>query len=108
MHFMSESGQLEFFLLSAETPMKVSQNQATIWGTTPLPPLWSLGYHQCRWNYLSEEELLGVSNNMLKHKLPCDAVWLDIEMTERKKYFTWDKHRFPNPKQMVEQLRQNG
>jgi alpha-glucosidase (family GH31 glycosyl hydrolase) len=45
---------------------------------------------------------------MLKHKLPCDAVWLDIEMTERKKYFTWDKHRFPNPKQMVEQLRQNG
>lgn len=45
---------------------------------------------------------------MLKHKLPCDAVWLDIEMSDHKKYFTWDKSRFPNPKQMLEKVKSNG
>lgn len=44
-HFMSETGTLEFFLMSAETPQQVSQFQAQVWGTTPQPPLWSLGYH---------------------------------------------------------------
>jgi len=28
------------------------------------------------------------------------VIWLDIEHTDGKKYFTWDKSNFPNPKQM--------
>jgi alpha-glucosidase (family GH31 glycosyl hydrolase) len=44
---------------------------------------------------------------MLTHKLPCDAVWLDIEMSDGKKYFTWDKRRFPTPATMLERVKAN-
>ena len=74
----------------------------------PIPPLFSLGYHQCRWNYMTQEETIEVSQNMTKYKIPCDTVWLDIEYTEDKKYFTWDLKTFPKAKEMLEELVKEG
>ena len=34
--------------------------------------------------------------------MPYDVLWLDIEHTRGKRYFTWDKNLFPNPKEMIE------
>jgi len=45
---------------------------------------------------------------MTQHKIPCDSVWLDIEYTEDKKYFTWDNQTFPQAKQMLEQILKDG
>ena len=28
---------------------------------------------------------------------PYDVIWLDIEHTDGKRYFTWDQNEFPNP-----------
>ena len=39
--------------------------------------------------------------------MPCDSIWLDIEYTEEKKYFTWDKKTFPNAKEMLEKIMNN-
>ena len=47
---------------------------------------------------MTQEETLEVSQLMKQHMIPCDAIWLDIEYTEDKKYFTWDHKTFPNPK----------
>jgi len=33
------------------------------------------------------------------------VIWLDIEHTDGKRYFTWDKKKFQNPKKMQELLR---
>ena len=38
-----------------------------------------------------------------KHDLPFDVLWLDIEHTDRKRYFSWDEDRFPTPARMHEQ-----
>ena len=35
-------------------------------------------------------------------------MWLDIEHTDGKRYFTWDKHLFPNPEKMQEKLWSQG
>jgi len=67
-------------------------------GQMPMPPLFSLGYHQCRWNYMTQEETLEVNQLMTVHNIPCDTIWLDIEYTEQKKYFTWDHSTFPKAK----------
>jgi Glycosyl hydrolases family 31 len=32
-----------------------------------------------------------------EHDIPYDVLWLDIEHTDGKRYFTWDKHAFPDP-----------
>lgn len=37
-----------------------------------------------------------------------DVIWLDIEHTDSKKYFTWDPIHFPTPQKMLEQIEAKG
>ena len=40
--------------------------------------------------------------------MPCDAIWLDIEYSDEKRYFTWDKVAFPKAKELLESLKSQG
>lgn len=53
-HWIAETGVLDLFLLPGATPDAVLQQYYSLTGLPTLPPLFSLGYHQCRWNYRSE------------------------------------------------------
>lgn len=107
-HWMSENGVIDIIILLAETPEKITQKFASLTGTTPLPQLFSLGYHQCRWNYNDEDDVLTVTENMDKYGIPYDTIWLDIEYTDSKKYFTWKKEAFPDPDGMLKKLGATG
>lgn len=63
-----------------------------------------MGYHQCRWNYNDEADIDFVDNNFDKNDIPMDTLWLDIEYTDTKKYFTWDPVKFSDPKKMIKKL----
>ena len=39
---------------------------------------------------------------------PYDVLWLDIEHTEGKRYFTWDKRQFKHPLDMQAKLSAHG
>ncbi|XP_042639632.1 neutral alpha-glucosidase C [Orycteropus afer afer] len=104
-HWMSESGVIDVFLLTGPTPFDVFKQYSYLTGTQAMPPLFSLGYHQCRWNYEDEQDVRAVDAGFDKHDIPYDVMWLDIEHTKGKRYFTWDKKRFPNPRRMQEMLR---
>ncbi|XP_044515955.1 neutral alpha-glucosidase C [Gracilinanus agilis] len=103
--WMSESGIIDVFLLMGPTPAAVFKQYSVLTGTQALPPLFSLGYHQCRWNYDDEQDVKAVDAGFDAHDIPYDVIWLDIEHTEGKRYFTWDKKKFPNPKRMQELIR---
>uniref|UniRef100_A0A8B9P7R1 Neutral alpha-glucosidase C n=1 Tax=Apteryx owenii TaxID=8824 RepID=A0A8B9P7R1_APTOW len=103
--WMSESGIIDAFLLMGPTAFDVFKQFAELTGTQALPPLFSLGYHQCRWNYEDEQDVKAVDAGFDEHDIPYDVIWLDIEHTDGKRYFTWDKKKFQNPKRMQELLR---
>ncbi|XP_058149988.1 neutral alpha-glucosidase C isoform X3 [Dasypus novemcinctus] len=103
--WMSESGIIDVFLLTGPTPFDIFKQYSHLTGTQAMPPLFSLGYHQCRWNYEDEQDVKAVDAGFDEHDIPYDVMWLDIEHTKGKRYFTWDKKRFPNPKRMQELLR---
>ncbi|KAA6388173.1 MAG: Alpha-glucosidase, partial [Streblomastix strix] len=107
-HFISETGRLDFFILSGNTPLELIQNYAQLVGTTALPPLFSLGYHQCRWNYNDENDCNEVMDNLDADQIPYDVLWLDIEHTDGKRYFTWDRSKFPSPDLLQRRLGQEG
>lgn len=46
------------------------------------------GYHQCRWNYRDERDVAAVEGTFEALDYPVDVVWLDIEHTDGKRYFT--------------------
>ena len=43
-----------------------------------------------------------------QHDIPYDVLWLDIEHTNGKRYFTWDSGKFSNPEDMQDKLAAKG
>lgn len=122
-HWIAETGLLDIFmfpgsaglnpsLLSTTTktdPFRALHAQyARLTGTSVLPPMFSAAYHQCRWNYMDEEDVRTVDAGFDKENIPMDVLWLDIEHTDGKRYFTWDAHKFPNSTGMVDALSVRG
>lgn len=70
--------------------------------------MFSIAYHQCRWNYNDREDVLNVNKAFDEHDIPMDVMWLDIEYTDGKRYFTWDSSKFPDSKAMIEELGAHG
>ncbi|KAG7356626.1 alpha-glucosidase [Nitzschia inconspicua] len=107
-HWISESGVIDVFFIPGPSPQEFYRQYSKLTGTMPLPPMFSLGYHQCRWNYKDEQDVYQVHNKFEELDYPYDVLWLDIEHANEKRYFTWDKNLFPNPKQMQEKLWSQG
>lgn len=87
-HWLSESGEIDFFLLPGPSPAAVYAQYTRLTGRQQLPPLFALGYHQCRWNYRDEKDVATVEGMFEKLDYPVDVIWLDIEHTDGKRYFT--------------------
>uniref|UniRef100_A0A060TA68 Glucosidase II subunit alpha n=1 Tax=Blastobotrys adeninivorans TaxID=409370 RepID=A0A060TA68_BLAAD len=107
-HWMSEGGLLDIFVFLGDSPQEMNQQYGDLTGYTFLPQSFAIGYHQCRWNYNSEEDVLEVNDNFDKHAIPYDTIWLDIEYLSEKKYFTWNEALFSNPQHMMAQLDKTG
>jgi len=103
-HWISESGVIDVYVFLGPTPKQLFKQYSGLTGTTELPPLFAIAYHQCRWNYNDETDVQKVDEGFDTHDIPYDVLWLDIEHTDGKKYFTWDSNKFPTPLQMQASL----
>ncbi|KAI9933279.1 hypothetical protein ASPWEDRAFT_115566 [Aspergillus wentii DTO 134E9] len=103
-HWFSESGQIDLFVFLGPSPQDISKTYGGLTGYTQLPQHFAIAYHQCRWNYVTDEDVKEVDAKFDKYQIPYDVIWLDLEYTDDRKYFTWDPLTFPNPKGMNEQL----
>uniref|UniRef100_H2Z255 Neutral alpha-glucosidase AB n=1 Tax=Ciona savignyi TaxID=51511 RepID=H2Z255_CIOSA len=107
-HWMSESGVIDVYLMLGPSPKDVMRQYTTLTGTTYFPPKWSIAYHQSRWNYKDEDDVKTVDAAFDEHDIPYDCLWLDIEHTDGKRYFTWDTLKFPNPIKMQDDVAAKG
>ncbi|KAF7880397.1 uncharacterized protein EAF02_007243 [Botrytis sinoallii] len=103
-HWFSESGLIDVFVFLGPTPKDVTKAYGELTGFTQLPQEFAIGYHQCRWNYVTDEDVKDVDRKFDKFQIPYDVIWLDIEYTDGKKYFTWDPHTFGNHVDMLSHL----
>jgi alpha-glucosidase (family GH31 glycosyl hydrolase) len=106
--FETSDGGTRFFFLRGPTPADVLRQYYAVTGRPMLPPRFSLGFHQSRWSYLNEQDVTTVNSRFDAAGLPCDVLWLDIDHTDGKRYFTWDQHSFPRPKDMQAALGASG
>jgi alpha-glucosidase len=88
-------------------PPRALQRYAELTGKPPLPPRWSLGYHQSRWSYVNEGEVRELAEGFGTHDLPLDAVHLDIHYMRGYRVFSVDPERFPDLAQLSENLAQD-
>lgn len=107
-HWMSEAGVLDLYVFFGPSSKQVIQQYTQLTGAPAMPQMFAIGYHQCRWNYINQKDVLDVDSKFDEFDMPYDVIWLDIEYTEEKKYFTWDSPKFPNPIEMQETLDDKG
>ncbi len=98
----------DLYLLPGPRPGDVTRRLAGLTGRPPLPPLWALGYHQCRYSYPDEAAVRAVVRAFKRHGIPLSAVWLDIDHMDGYRVFTFHQDRFPNPRALAEELAGEG
>ncbi|MBL0051197.1 MAG: glycoside hydrolase family 31 protein [Bacteroidetes bacterium] len=108
MSFTVESGEMNYYILCGDNIERVIKNYTQLTGTMPMPPLWSLGYQQCRWSYYPDKEVLTVARTFRDKKIPCDVIYNDIDYMDRYRIFTFNKEKFPEPGNYADSLKSMG
>ena len=106
--FWAQGGELNYYFIYGPTLLEVAQEYTLLTCPPELPPLWTLGYHQCKWSYFPESNVKEIASGLRDRKIPCDALYLDIDYMEGYRCFTWSKAHFPEPKRMVAELAADG
>lgn len=106
--FAALGGQMNYYFIHGPNPNDVTRRYATLTGRHAMPPIWALGYHQCRWSYFPEKRVMEIAETFREKKIPCDAIYLDIDYMDNYRCFTWHPQRFPNPGQMMSKLGEMG
>ena len=106
--FSAADGEMNYYFFGASTIAGIIRDYTWLTGRMPMPPLWSLGYQQCRWSYFPESEVMSIAQKFREKQIPCDVIYLDIDYMDKYKIFTWDKERFPQPKAMIGKLNDMG
>jgi alpha-glucosidase len=107
-HFEAEGGEMNYYFIYGPLMQDVVVKYTHLTGKPELPPLWALGYHQCKWSYYPEKKVREIAQTFRELQIPCDAIYLDIDYMDGFRCFTWNKEYFPDPKQMVSDLAADG
>jgi alpha-glucosidase len=106
--FGARGGNLNYYFIHQPAVNEIIESYTHLTGRMPLPPLWSLGYHQNRYSYYPDTEVIRIAETLREKKIPCDSITLDIHYMDEYKLFTWDKIRFPNPEGLLDKLKDKG
>lgn len=101
-------GELDYYLFYGPTPAQVVEGLTRLTGRPFLPPLWALGYHQSRWGYMNEGEIRELAESFHTRDIPLDVIHFDIDYMHGYRDFTWHPERFPDPKGLLADLREQG
>lgn len=101
----AETGNMNYYFFGAQGVADIIKDYTWLTGRMEMPPLWSLGYQQCRYSYGSAAEVLDIAGTFRKRGIPADVIYTDIDYMEGYKIFTWNKTAFPEPKTMIDTLK---
>ncbi len=106
--FGARGGEMNYYFIYHKTVADIIKSYTSLTGRMKMPPLWSLGYQQCRYTYYPDTEVLRIAQTLREKKIPADGITLDIHYMDKYQLFTWDAARFPNPKLMTDKLKSMG
>ena len=106
--FWGQGGGMNYYFIYGPDLMEVSETYTHMTGKPEMPPLWALGYHQCKWSYYPEGKVKEMCDGLRERNIPCDSIYLDIDYMDGFRCFTWNKIYFPDPKRMIKELAAQG
>jgi len=102
--FESEGPAFRVVIMECQSPQELMQELVNLTGKMELPPLWSLGYQQCRFSYHPDSRVKEIADLLRQHRIPSDVIWMDIHYMDQYKIFTFHPKEFPAPKGLNDYL----
>ncbi|MDB5264057.1 MAG: hypothetical protein JWQ14_3340 [Adhaeribacter sp.] len=106
--FWAQGEEMNYYFIYGPGLVEVSEQYAHLTGRPEMPPMWALGYQQCKWSYYPEKTFKAIGQGFRERQIPCDALYLDIDYMDGFRCFTWNKEHFPDPKRMISELAADG
>jgi alpha-D-xyloside xylohydrolase len=109
---VARSRHLRWYLIAADDYRSQIGAYHRLTGSPAVPPAWSFGLWMSRWGYRNREQLMEVARRLRAEEIPCDVLHLDPYWLRYHEGhhgdLTWDEEAFPDPRGMIEELRQLG
>lgn len=102
----SECTNMYVYIIEGSTVYEIIRQFRGAIGMSYIPPMWAFGYTQCRWSYLSKDEIRQVVRKHRELHIPLDAVYLDIDYMERYKDFTIDQENFGDLEAFAKEMKE--
>ncbi|MFT9497854.1 TIM-barrel domain-containing protein [Anaerosolibacter sp.] len=99
---------VDVYMIRGNQPREIIHEFLQLIGEGYAPPKWAFGYQQSRWSYPDQEAIDEVADALIKHDIPCDAIYLDIDYMKDFKDFTINTERFPQFKDFVYAMKEKG
>ncbi|NJP46458.1 glycoside hydrolase family 31 protein [Actinacidiphila epipremni] len=100
--------QIDYWLTVGDTPAEVLTAYAGATGFPSRLPDWASGFWQSKLRYRDQEELLGVAREYARRGLPLSVLVVDYLHWRHLGDWDFDRRAWPDPRAMVEELRELG
>jgi len=104
----ADGGAMVYYLFAGEDYKSLLQQYIALTGRPVMPPLWALGFSQCRGLYTYEKQALEVGRTFRELEIPCDIIYQDIGWTQYLQDFIWKEENYSNPRAMLDSLHSLG
>jgi len=94
---ISDGPPFRIIVFERDSPQELIMALAELTGKAELPPLWALGYQQCRYSYYPDTQVMALADEFRERNIPCDVIWMDIDYMDGYRIFTFDPVGFPDP-----------
>jgi len=81
--FISDGPAFRVIVIQRNSPQEVVKELANLIGKMEMPPLWALGYQQCRYSYVPDTRIKNLADTFRLKNLPCDVIWMDIDYMDK-------------------------
>lgn len=106
--YAESTKQMDYWITAGDTPAEIVEAYAAVTGTVPMMPEYGLGFWQCKLRYYNQEQLLEVAREYKRRNLPIDVIVCDFFHWPKMGDFRFDEEFFPDPKAMVDELKEMG
>ena len=106
--FEADGGAMVYYIIAGEDYKDILRQYICLTGNPVMPPVWALGFSQCRGLYTWQKQALEVAWRFRSLEIPCDVIYQDIGWTQNLQDFAWRKDHYSSPRAMLDTLHSLG
>ena len=106
--YADSARNVDYWVTAGNSPKEIENNYAMLVGTSPEMPTFGLGFWQCKLRYQTQDELMAVAREYHKRNIPVSVIVADFFHWPNQGDWKFDSTYWPDPKKMVEELKNMG